>query len=71
MLIFLTPSGYNHSGKQGSVEFLNGMMGMVNAERTLNIIKSLIEFIMLDDVRDVSPFIPQILRVRVELLYNF
>lgn len=45
--------GYNHSGKLGSVNFLNGMMGIANAERTLEYIRVIAEFI--SQVRPYSP----------------
>ncbi|KAH7909647.1 glycoside hydrolase family 5 protein [Hygrophoropsis aurantiaca] len=38
-------NGYNHSGKLGSVNFLNGVMGIANAERALNYIRIITEFI--------------------------
>lgn len=38
-------SGYNHSGKLGQVDFLNGVMGVANAQRTLNYIRIFTEFI--------------------------
>lgn len=67
-LILRHLSGYNHSGKQGSVEFLNGVMGIVNAQRTLRIIESLIEFIMLDNVRDLRLFLSQVLQIWADSL---
>ena len=38
-------AGYNHSGKLGSINFLNGMMGIANAERALEYIRVITEFI--------------------------
>jgi aryl-phospho-beta-D-glucosidase BglC (GH1 family) len=38
-------NGYNHSGRQGMVNFLNGVMGVANAQRTLNYIRIITEFI--------------------------
>lgn len=40
-----TSVGYNHSGKLGSINFLNGMMGIANAERALEYIRVIAEFI--------------------------
>ncbi|KAJ7185897.1 hypothetical protein C8R46DRAFT_1062003, partial [Mycena filopes] len=37
--------GYNHSGKRGQVNFLNGIMGVANAQRTLDYIRIIAEFI--------------------------
>ena len=36
---------YNHSGKIGQVNFMNGVMGVANAERTLDYIRVITEFI--------------------------
>ena len=38
-------TGYNHSGMLGMVNFLNGVMGVANAQRTLNYIRIITEFI--------------------------
>ncbi|KAM0748832.1 glycoside hydrolase [Meredithblackwellia eburnea MCA 4105] len=38
-------NGWNHSGKFGNVGFMNGPMGLVNAQRTLNHIRALSEFL--------------------------
>ncbi|CCA73562.1 related to EXG1-exo-beta-1,3-glucanase (I/II), major isoform [Serendipita indica DSM 11827] len=38
-------NGWNHSGKMGQVNFLNGVMGLANAQRTLDYIRILAEFI--------------------------
>jgi hypothetical protein len=39
------PSGYNHSGKHGQISFLNGIMGVANAQRSLDYIRIFAEFI--------------------------
>ena len=44
---------YNHSGKQGQINFLYGIMGMANAQRTLNYIRIITEFISQDEWKDV------------------
>lgn len=46
---------YNHSGRLGYMSWLNGVMGIVNAERTLNIIRTMFEFVSQDEVRKVIP----------------
>lgn len=38
-------NGYNHSGKLGQVNFMNGIMGYANAQRTLDYIRTITEFI--------------------------
>ncbi|KIY69876.1 glycoside hydrolase family 5 protein [Cylindrobasidium torrendii FP15055 ss-10] len=48
-------NGWNHSGKAGSVNFLNGAMGLANAQRTLSYIKTFTEFISQDQYKDVVP----------------
>ncbi|TFK68459.1 glycoside hydrolase [Pluteus cervinus] len=37
-------NGYNHSGKGGEVDFLNGVMGFANAQRAMDYIRILSEF---------------------------
>ena len=44
---------YNHSGKEGQINFLYGVMGMANAQRTLNYIRIITEFISQDEWKDV------------------
>lgn len=65
---FASHSGWNHSGKFGTVGFLNGVMGIVNAERTLNLIRTLAEFISLPGNSEVRlflfPFPPSLVRTR-------
>ncbi|PPQ71289.1 hypothetical protein CVT26_011939 [Gymnopilus dilepis] len=46
-------NGFNHSGKDGSINFLQGNMGLANAERTLYYIRVLTEFISQPEYRDV------------------
>lgn len=45
----------SHSGKMGSIGFLNGAMGMANAQRTINYIRVLTEFINQPEYRNVIP----------------
>ena len=49
------PVGYNHSGKGGQVNFLMGVMGMANAERAMNYIRIITEFITQSEYTDVVP----------------
>lgn len=38
-------NGLNHSGRLGPINFLNGPMGVANAQRTLEYIRVITEFI--------------------------
>ncbi|CDO72792.1 hypothetical protein BN946_scf184994.g45 [Trametes cinnabarina] len=70
-------NGYNHSGKLGSLNWLNGPMGLANAERSLDYIRSIAEFISQPEYRDVvqifgilnEPFLPTIGREPIESFY--
>ncbi|KAL0959412.1 hypothetical protein HGRIS_014660 [Hohenbuehelia grisea] len=44
---------WNHSGRRGQANFLNGPMGLANAQRTLDIIRVIAEFISQDQYKDV------------------
>ncbi|KAG9080028.1 hypothetical protein FRC06_007158, partial [Ceratobasidium sp. 370] len=46
-------NGFNHSGKLGGVNWLEGVMGIANAQRSLNIIRTITEFISQDQYKDV------------------
>ncbi|KAJ7120635.1 glycoside hydrolase family 5 protein [Mycena filopes] len=48
-------NGYNHSGKLGQVNFLNGVMGVANAERMLDYIRVIVEFISQPEYANVVP----------------
>ncbi|GAA5822611.1 hypothetical protein JCM3770_000618, partial [Rhodotorula araucariae] len=48
-------NGYNHSGKQGSINILNGVMGLANAQRALDYIRTVTEFISQPAYRNVVP----------------
>ncbi|KII95444.1 glycoside hydrolase family 5 protein [Plicaturopsis crispa FD-325 SS-3] len=48
-------NGYNHSGRLGLVNFLNGVMGLANAERTLGYIRIITEFISQPEYANVVP----------------
>ncbi|KAH9175029.1 glycoside hydrolase family 5 protein [Lactarius sanguifluus] len=48
-------NGYNHSGKGGQINFLNGIMGIANAQRTLDYIRIITEFISQPEYRNVVP----------------
>jgi aryl-phospho-beta-D-glucosidase BglC (GH1 family) len=46
-------NGYNHSGKGGQINFLNGPMGVANAQRALNYIRIFTEFFSQPQYKDV------------------
>lgn len=46
-------NGWNHSGKLGSVNVLYGPMGLANAQRSLDYIRIIAEFISQPEYRDV------------------
>ncbi|KAJ1306352.1 hypothetical protein OPQ81_007358 [Rhizoctonia solani] len=46
-------NGFDHSGKFGDINFLRGSMGVVNAQRALNVMRSITEFISRDENKDV------------------
>ncbi|KAF9260539.1 glycoside hydrolase family 5 protein [Marasmius fiardii PR-910] len=48
-------NGYNHSGKLGQVNFLNGVMGVANAQRALNYIRIFTEFISQPEYNNLVP----------------
>jgi len=46
-------NGWNHSGRLGNIGFLNGPMGYVNVQRSLDYIRIFAEFISQPQYRDV------------------
>jgi len=46
-------AAFNHSGKSGQINFMNGLMGIANAERMLDYIRIIAEFISQPEYRDV------------------
>ncbi|KAF7298343.1 Glycoside hydrolase family 5 protein [Mycena kentingensis (nom. inval.)] len=46
-------NGFNHSGKLGQINFLNGPMGVANAQRALDYIRIITEFIAQEQWQDV------------------
>ncbi|KDR83042.1 hypothetical protein GALMADRAFT_113197 [Galerina marginata CBS 339.88] len=46
-------NGWNHSGKSGPVNFMNGVMGIANAQRTLTYLRIITEFVSQPQYRDV------------------
>ncbi|ODN81033.1 hypothetical protein L202_03131 [Cryptococcus amylolentus CBS 6039] len=50
-------NGWNHSGKGGSVNFLYGVMGIANAQRSLETVRSITEYISQDGIKEVVTMI--------------
>lgn len=48
-------NGYNHSGKDGQVNMLFGPMGFANAQRMLNYIRIIAEFIAQEEYQNLIP----------------
>jgi glucan 1,3-beta-glucosidase len=48
-------NGYNHSGKLGQINFLNGPMGFANAQRMLDYIRVITEFITQPEYANLIP----------------
>ncbi|BGP20829.1 hypothetical protein JCM10213_008136 [Rhodosporidiobolus nylandii] len=48
-------NGWNHSGRLGSINFLHGEMGMANAQRALDYIAAVAEFLSRPEVAPVVP----------------
>ncbi|KAI9266604.1 glycoside hydrolase superfamily [Phascolomyces articulosus] len=48
-------NGWNHSGRYGQIGFLNGTHGDENANRTIKIIETMVEFFNKSEWRDVVP----------------
>jgi len=48
-------NGWNHSGKLGPINFLSGVMGVANAQRGLDYIRVIAEFISQPQYKDVVP----------------
>ncbi|KAI9605533.1 hypothetical protein KEM48_002152 [Puccinia striiformis f. sp. tritici PST-130] len=48
-------NGWNHSGKLGTIGFLRGTMGIANAQRTLNYVRTLTQFISQSQYKHVIP----------------
>jgi len=55
ILLAKFPIGYNHSGKGGQINFMMGTMGMANAQRAMNYIRIITEFISQPEWTAVVP----------------
>ncbi|KAJ1026272.1 hypothetical protein NDA16_002359 [Ustilago loliicola] len=48
-------NAYNHSGRVGFINFLQGLMGKANGERTMDYIRQITQFISQPEIRPVVP----------------
>ncbi|KZV99347.1 glycoside hydrolase [Exidia glandulosa HHB12029] len=48
-------NGWNHSGKSGPMNWMNGVMGYANAQRSLTYMRIITEFISQKEYKDVVP----------------
>ncbi|KAI0667047.1 glycoside hydrolase [Trametes maxima] len=70
-------NGFNHSGKIGPINWMNGPMGLANAERSLDYIRIITEFISQPEYKDLipifsmvnEPFMAKLGRPAVEAFY--
>ncbi|KAI0764318.1 glycoside hydrolase [Trametes elegans] len=70
-------NGFNHSGKIGAINWMNGPMGIANAERSLDYIRIITEFISQAEYKDLipmfsvvnEPFMAKLGRPAVESFY--
>ncbi|KAG9030727.1 hypothetical protein FS837_003191 [Tulasnella sp. UAMH 9824] len=71
-----SPNGYNNSGKSGHVNFLYGPMGLANAQRTLDYIRVITEFISQAEYAPVVPMFglihsPYVVDIGVDQITSF
>lgn len=48
-------NGWNHSGRLGSINWMSGIMGLANAQRSLDIIRTLTQFMIQPEYAPVIP----------------
>ncbi|ODN80622.1 hypothetical protein L202_02809 [Cryptococcus amylolentus CBS 6039] len=48
-------NGWNHSGRLGTINWLKGVMGLANAQRSLDYIRTITQFIVQEQYTDVIP----------------
>ncbi|CAG8693227.1 2553_t:CDS:2, partial [Acaulospora morrowiae] len=61
-------NGWNHSGRQGNINWLLGPNGTANADRTLSIIREIISSLNSPNYQHVVPLISHLNEPRVELV---
>lgn len=48
-------NGWNHSGKSGQINWMTGVMGIANAQRHLETLRSLTQYISQPGIKEVVP----------------
>lgn len=61
-------NGWNHSGKSGVVNWMYGVMGLVNGVRTLEYVRSLTEFVSQDQYKDVVTMLSLVNEVQASVV---
>lgn len=61
-------NGWNHSGKSGDINWMHGAMGLVNGQRTLEYIRSMVEYISQPGIREVVPMIGLVNEVQMAIV---
>lgn len=61
-------NSWNHSGKSGSVNWMYGVMGIANAQRSLETLRSIVEYISQDGVKQVVPMIGLVNEVQAKIV---
>ncbi|KAK4689910.1 glucan 1,3-beta-glucosidase, partial [Tremellales sp. Uapishka_1] len=61
-------NGWNHSGKVGPVNWMYGVMGIANAQRHLEYIRSFTEFISQDGIKQVVPMFGLVNEVEADVV---
>ncbi|KAF9513357.1 glycoside hydrolase family 5 protein [Hydnum rufescens UP504] len=66
-------NGYNHGGKQGSLDFLNGVMGIANAQRAVEYVRIITEFISEPEYSNIVPIFGIVNEptIPIDVLSNF
>ena len=61
-------NGWNHSGKSGPVNWMYGVMGIANAQRSLEYIRSMVEYISQPGIIEVVPAIGLVNEVQASVV---
>jgi aryl-phospho-beta-D-glucosidase BglC (GH1 family) len=61
-------NGWNHSGRAGSINWMYGVMGISNAQRHLEQIRSLVEYISQPGIKEVVPMMSLVNEVQASIV---
>ncbi|KAF8641456.1 hypothetical protein AX16_009968 [Volvariella volvacea WC 439] len=61
-------NGWDHSGRNGSINWMNGAMGIANAQRSLNYLRTFTQFISQEPYKAVVPIIGVANDVRLDMI---